>query len=790
MTRALTVLLAGALLGAFAACPPATSVGRAYRCSPDGGAAQCDPWRCRLDGYCHDPALGEALPCRSADDCGGGWFCAKDAVCRDPAVPAPLACDSDSDCAGGWRCSTESTCVDPGEAALVAAGAVQHLLLQSPRLPPQDQVAMGPFVVVDEQETFNAIALVAGARLRVIGLKVTAGDLSSSWDLDSAEWVLDAGPTSLAVSWPAAALGFDGGTLVARYLPDAGRQVLYATAAPAQAWALRVAAPDDGVRPFAVSTGLDVRVVASVNEAPVVVDATPAGAEPVVSVASVGPMKGDGASLAIPLAVLTPQRLVTLRASDPGTQDATKLSFSASRPGIVSMTPLDLRATPDGFAVLVEVRSQGGPSRAPAPFVGVSGWDERGGLPVPKGSSLPDGGTSALLSLQAACAAEVESLADFAVTTAGTVLVPEVLCVNRETGRQTIYRGLPLRPVAEREPGLADGRAPSSHVSLSRRGHLSVGDRLSGPMALTLDGTPDWVAQAGGAPLASRGGALYRDTQEGLLLAETANDEAAVLERVADSTEEPNASVVLFRAGFVGRFAVDGGTEALFIATGPRTAGASAGAWHFRDGAGTDVLVAARGDAVFTGARDAGLAALTAVTRPAAGFDITAMALSTATDAGAFEGWAVANARLFRLVARGVDRWASTELPMTGVDPVNVWFDGARGRVASTAGVVYALPQRVPLSESLTEGVSSVVGACGTAFALKDGELLTLGPTDGGLRPWLPVPPDAVRPTGSGLEPAAPREAEAGRLYTSQGRVFVASTTGLVYEVRLSGCAR
>lgn len=788
MTRLVTALAAGVLLGAFAACPPSTSQGRAYRCSPDGGAAQCDPWRCRLDGYCHDPAIGEPLPCGSADDCGGGWFCAKDGVCRDPVVPAPLACDSDADCAGGWRCSTESTCVDPGEAAPVAEGTVQHLLLQSPRLPPQDQVAMGPFVVVDEQQTFTSIALLAGTSLRVIGLQVAAGDLASSWDTDSVEWVLDAGPTSLAVSWPAVALTYDAGTLVAQVLADGGRQVLYATPTPAQAWPLRVVAPDDGVRPFAVSTGLDVRVVASVNETPVVVDVTPAGAEPVVSVASIGPMKGDDQSLAIPLAVLTPQHLVTLRASDPVSQAATKLSFTPPVAGAVALTPRALRATPDGFAVVVDVRLQG--ARSPTPSVAVGGWEERGGLPVPRGSSLPDGGTSAVLSLQPACAAEVESLADFAVTTAGAVLVPEVLCVNRETGRQTTYRGVPLRPVAEREPGLVDGRAPSSHVSLSRRGHLAIGERLSGPTALTLDGPPDWLAVATGAPVASRGAALYQDTPEGLLLAETANDEAALLERVADSTEEPNASVVLFRAGYVGRFAVDGGSELLFIATGPRTAGASAGAWHFRDGAGTDVLVAARGDAVFTGARDAGLSPLSAVTRPAAGFDITAMALATATDAGAFEGWAVANARLFRLVARGVDRWASSELPTTGVDPVNVWFDGAHGRVASTAGVVYALPQRVPLSEALGEGVSSVVGACGTAFALKDGALLMLGPTDGGLRPWVPVPADAVRPTASGLEPAAPRDAEAGRLYTSQGRVFVASTTGLVYEVRLSGCAR
>jgi hypothetical protein len=152
----------------------------------------------------------------------------------------------------------------------------------------------------------------------------------------------------------------------------------------------------------------------------------------------------------------------------------------------------------------------------------------------------------------------------------------------------------------------------------------------------------------------------------------------------------------------------------------------------------------------------------------------------------------VANARLFRATARTVERWSSSELPLSNVEPLSTWYEGGRGHVATSTGQVLVLPERLPISEALGDGVTSVVGTCGTAVALKDGVLFQLGAsTDGGLRPWLPVDPSvwvAQDDGGFATRPGAVRPPEAGRLYRFRGRAWVASWDGVVYELRLTGC--
>lgn len=787
MRRRWRWLLLGALAGFTAACPPDLSVGRAYRCTPGGASAQCRPWACRLDGFCHDPAVGEPLACASEDDCGGGWFCGKDGRCHDPALPAALPCDDDAQCAGGWRCSTEDACVDPGPPPGGASGRVEALLFTSPTLAGMEHVAFGPTVFPGTQEVVSSVAFASGPRVDILLINASTSSSAIAHGAHYERLELNGAVADVALSLPFLAVTLkDGGTSIRREAPDAGTISVFDSATPFRFWPLPVRAPDDGLRPFAVATGDEVRLVCEASCA--------AGGDllwsggsrqRLVDVASTGLQAGAASSLDIPLAVLTLTSITTLSPRYPAVADSTPFGTNLARLGTV--TAVALRAVPEGFAVAFEILPLG--QRAPESYVAVAGWEARGSLPVPEGSTLPDGGVTAIiLEPQPACTRD-EVLLDFAIippeVSGGGPLGLEVVCEDRATKRQRLYGGSPLRPIAEREEGVVDGRTSGAHAYLSRQGHLALGSGVVDPPRFVLSSTPDWMGFLGGALLARTGPWLYEESELGLFLAVAAFSPVAVIERIAES----DSPVALFRQGYASRFGADGSADVLFVTPELPTSTQCANAWHFEDAVAGDVLVAALGDAFYTGARDAGLGNLVPVTRPAPGFDVSAAALTRSTDAGVFEAWAVANRRLFRLVARSVDRWSSSELPLTGVEPLAVWYEEDQGRVATSDGVVLALPQRLPMSEALGEGTSTVVGTCGTALALRGGELWQLGAADGGLRPWEPVPSETWRRTeDGGLDSSKARVEEPGRLYLSQGRVLVASVTGVVYEVRLAGC--
>lgn len=813
--RGVGVLAAASFLVALTACPPSLSEGRAYRCTPDAGTAQCAGWACRLDGYCHDPELGEALPCGSTADCGGGWFCGKDKACHDPAVgealpcggdvecgggwfcgkdgtchdpllPAELPCDEDRQCAGGWRCSTEGLCVDPGPPG-APVGHVERLVLVSPLRPAPDLVSASP-VVLDDPNLSWSFATATDHRLDVTWLAATTTGTSANFRHSFSTTELGATITDLALSWPTVGLTFDAGTSLVLSTTSDGTQVgLYATAQPARFWPMAVASPDDGLRPMAVSDQGELHVVWYGDGGAHDVTAwSPKGAA-LIDVASTALREPGAGTLDIPLVVLTSSDVWTLRPSAPAQAAATTYVPVINAIGGGTTRAVAVRATALGLGVAFERLRQG--TREPLRFVAVTAWDTSGALPVPPVTSFTDGGAGSWAAVGVQVCSEGETLADFALLPPeppSTAPGVEALCLDVATGRYREYRGDPPRPVAVREPGVVDGRSANMHAFATTRGHLVGGDTVGDALRFTLSAEPDWMGLAPEGAFAALGRSTYGQTPDGLLL----NSSVAKPEDNIERIVEAPVTAALYGPGYV--VAYDDATDAsvpLFVLTGQRTTRACAGAW-LTEVPGGQVFSAGLGDAVFSGARDGGLATAAPTTRPAPGFDLTSLDVTARTDAGQLEGWAVANARLFHLVARSADRWSSTELPLRAVEPLTAWFDGERGWLATSQGQVLAIPERVPVSAALGDGVSSVVGACGTALAVRDGVVFELGEAgDGGLRAWREVSAAAFRDSAVGWVDGGVRELEPSRLYRARGRVWVASASGMVYELRLTGCA-
>ena len=777
VTRALVV---GVVAGLLAACPPNLEEGRAYRCTPGGGAAQCEPWVCRLDGYCHDPAAGEALPCAEDADCGGGWFCGKDAQCHDPALPAPLPCDDDTQCAGGWRCNTEGTCVDPGPAVTTPRGAVEGLVRLSPLLPRAELVAVSPAVATPPRTLTTVVATLSGGRVRTTSVETEFDPLVpllqvTSLDDTAADDVVD-----LALSGGVMAITTaDGGSRII-HATSAGNQVLVQFADTRRFRPLPVLAPDDGTRAIAALNGAEVKVVGVGLDGGFSLDAWARSLGTYRDVTSTNWKENARSSLDIPLLALSDRDLVLFRPTGELVWSTPYRLVSTPELGY-EYSPLGLRATERGFAVAFEKRRSTG--RRLDTWVSAVPWLDASGDPAP----TLDGGP-VLLTLTRACP-EGTTLADFAVVpTSPGAVAGEVVC--RSDGDP----GAPLsvirdgRPLRQLPPGVLDGRTAGVHAYVSAEGHLALGEGLATPSEISLARLPQWMAGGRGGTIAGTDQLVYGANETGLVVSAYAAEPDYSIEAVLE-VEPPT---FLYRQGAVARH-TSGRDEAegLFFLDGVRTSNFVAGARLVARDGGED-FIGTMGDALFAGSRTGNFAVASAATRPAPGFDITAFDMTTATDAGVYEAWVVANSRLFRAVARSVERWTSSELPLRSVEPLAIWYDGPRAFLGTRGGQVLQLPERVPVSAALGDGVTSMVGVCGTAVALREGALFQLAePGDGGLWAWRPVARAAWVPVADGGLQTwdGGRRDEPGRLYTFGDRAWVASTTGLVYALTLQGCS-
>lgn len=86
--KRLSWTLAALLLALQAGCSSCIDLqtGRQYPCNPgaDAGVPECpDDFRCGLEGYCHPVGVPDSYLCNDDRDCEGGWLCSFDGVCRD-----------------------------------------------------------------------------------------------------------------------------------------------------------------------------------------------------------------------------------------------------------------------------------------------------------------------------------------------------------------------------------------------------------------------------------------------------------------------------------------------------------------------------------------------------------------------------------------------------------------------------------------------------------------------------------------------------------------------------------
>jgi hypothetical protein len=97
------------------------SAAREYPCLDD---AQCPAaMRCGLDQRCHLRDFPAPFACLSDGDCEAGWRCGLEQVCHSRDVAAAYACSADSDCELDWRCGLERTCHSRDVAAAYACAA-------------------------------------------------------------------------------------------------------------------------------------------------------------------------------------------------------------------------------------------------------------------------------------------------------------------------------------------------------------------------------------------------------------------------------------------------------------------------------------------------------------------------------------------------------------------------------------------------------------------------------------------------------------------------------------------
>lgn len=749
---------------------------RAYRCQSSNDCV--GPWVCLRDNYCHDPNLGVDVACESAADCVGGWFCAKDGRCRDPqkpsalvcdddtqcatgwfcsregvcrdrAVPAAFPCDVDAHCAGGWRCSTEQVCVDlslepqaPGDAALATTVRRSPLIPMVTRLhpsPPQyalDKAGEPLFLqqaaleLADGGVALSGIVFGTGQEQVLVQHTLTPYplpeppvdvELNGPWvmTLDRAQRV-----TLMTQSGP---LAIDAGAPVRSIKP----MLLESPGnGSAQAFALlRTGRP--GAVVYVPSTGEYIDVGKDVVTDVAYLDGIGSAAR----FAVVNAVDGDGVSIVETWQVDgTTRRLLTLQRNDGGVAEA-------------------VRAMGEWVAVLLEVS------------------DGSAALQATYGVLAVNLSTTGMPRLGSPMSCPQGTLSEFAVTPAGAL---DIACLTSTEGGYVWRREAPLAqvsPLREFASRLVAGES-GAMVRQTPAGALGFGGDLQEDISNVLDGHPFRLGVTrAGALAAVRGPALYlaepptgEALPQGLALAQFTPDAGAA--HVATFIEGSEAW--LWSNGLSIAPARDGGTgEYPWVFEGlPRLSRPLA---RVVPATGSAIFVAADEDTLWAApVPDAGVSSVVrAVAKLAPGFDVTSW-VAGPSDGGLVEGWATANNRLFKLSASTVERWKVTEVPVSGRDPLTVFFHGSAPRLGTTTGEVLTLPSRVQVAPALSEVVSSMVSVRGVVFASTDEGVFQLR-EDGGVAQWQPVPGTAAL-----RKPL---------LQTFEARVFVTGENGVVLEL-------
>lgn len=705
--------------------------GRPWRCER---SADCSSgWLCLKDGFCHDPAVGAAVPCASPEDCVGGWLCGQAGQCLDPTKPAAFPCAHDWQCAGGWRCAARGTCVDfasePQPAALSSVGASE---LVSPLSEAGDLLVTSPRLNLGPPGTTHSVAVArrsvtAPSTVEVVSFAAGQTDNKQATYFATlrAEFEFPFAPRDLAVTAGMLVAQRADGALV-RALADGGVAEVPLAEAPERLVPLSWT---DGV----VQHGAAVLAVGPTKAWVVLPEGTtvPAGDGVLDAVAEVQP---DG-GLGLLLLRRGVNDFVTL-APGLGEKEVPVLS----RDGGPEEAPVGLRVEAGTLAVQVAANGIVGSS---AVRLGCRGCAE------PLGPMLRCSG--------------LFTATDFGVVTDSVTPVPAALCGGG--GRQLLYTGLDAQPISVR-PGLVAG-ASGAHVRQLEGGQLLFGQHLLEEVPSALVTRPRQLGFVDGALSAIVGRELFvygGPESVGLALALRSDDPDTIIVSLVEGTND----TLLFSLGFTLRDDSTGGRAADFFVNAPEAlTDATAELLHLRDG-GTlfvvtdqDTLYAAAGQQDDTAVAEPRL-------KPSAGFPLTDLVVREA-DAGLAEGWAIANNRLFRVTASTAERWRASEATPAGRDPLGVWFSGPAALLGTAEGEVLALPAGVPISTPLGAEVTSIDGQCGATVATTSTGVFQLTPAaDGGLATWTPV---------------STPELDQPQLLRSSGRLFVADQQGVVLEL-------
>ncbi len=808
--RALTAVLALAFLATGCRASFNGREPLAYPCSRDAGSApdsgpdsdgQCPGgWVCGLEGRCHGPDAGAPYLCETDRDCTPGWRCGLEATCHLLDAGAAYLCRTDVDCEGGWRCGPAGTCLEgteadalrPGPGALSLAPLYPAAPGRGPDLFATSYPSPQPGASAQAFAFSSGDRLYAGVQVRGDGSGLTVASVAS----DTAD-LTGLGVKALGVAGPAVLLLRDAGLGTAVFPPAGGAPV---------------------VTPNAYSTVAadEVRITR--------------GADPLAfafSGSSYWVLRVDGG--------LTAASFLGPDAGPRLIRDVADLQAGACPAGLVVASDEVV-----GFAPRTANGSFLSPDGGPAPTPGPA-W-QLGDVAAVLGGAGPGWSAKLLRTLGDDAVAVAGGVDGGLAVVVASVVRPDGGCADR----LLLARQLgpcPVCPVGEAVIDFQPLSASSEPMVLSRcrsadRERTTLLTRVAGggpsqcyrqqlQDSSSLYGEPVQPARAAaGAPAYAGGhGQVWLSGGQWPPVPLVPDQPPLFVARSPASGSGAPSTLLGMGPGFW-VLADDGGYPAFapFAASAVKPAAVVAGrpSWVLAPPAlvidlgqnrwvatpeaslqglgaplsGTVVATPDGGAELVVAANDTLLGA--DVTRgggelswrlvPLPGAPIRALVAAPArpaTDGGTapwFEGYLLAQDRLFALTGETDRHWSADELPVPDGEPVALWLDGPRGRLGLRDGRVLSLPLRVPLAPLLPgKEAADFAQVCGQGYALSAEGLFRLdADAQGGpVGRWTRVELSGLIPGG----------ADGGDLGLDRGRLLTLDNELYVFS-RFGGAAR
>lgn len=767
------------------------------------GGWKCGLSAARDAGECHDPDAGAPFACAGSAQCSAGWHCGADGTCHDGLIAAPYACrDADAGlndgwCEQGWRCAPDGRCVDPKNDALggmplrpFGAGAQIHPLGDAT---PYERFSVSP--------TY-ATGLGAGKQIRVIarGGKLSAALIDSRGAVQVTRYELGPyeGTAFLAMgsrgdgtSGTAPFFAADDVSRAYLALPDAGLNAVQLN--PNGTATIRSAPvdyPTTRLRMGSAAADLAPHALAFTSR--------PDQFHLLFGEPDYFLIKNYLFETDFPTASWdTPGNRVVDALTVRGL-DRVECVFAADTRGLWVAQKSYTAAIDNVAFEAVEVGRLTNDFCAPptATSQRITGLTSFGREWLGVGSTSLDGGAAFVTLLDLNKMWNQGSLETFCTTFSGgpceqatripieSRMGPCPVCAGGTLLDFAIVAGTGGEPAIEVRCGGPDG-STSGFFTLSPTASASNCSRA----VATGEGGLFSTAQLTSAESPVGGVVAWASSTTAFLWSGPSTEGASseLFDRAAAAVARRGpalADAVAFAgsvnaayvegAGFLGQAgrpavaAVEGapewvvtgdrlvlnladagtyGTAALLGLTGtavtPFTAPHNAAYAQRTDGG--HVLVVVANTSLFSAEMDDAIAGrqlyapvtLKAVTPS----PVESIAFPTQSPAAVYmRGYAVTPNGVLRVTAQTSTRWGFEDVPLPpDLVPLEVWFEGTRGRVGFADGTVYALPSRVAIAPPLLDGVVDYAQACGQQLALASTGLYRLEPGAGAIGKWAGV---------------------------------------------------